>query len=127
MTTSQQQPLDATRSVVLIMDFQNGIVSSAASHPAETVEKAAAVLQGARKADIPVIYVVHRGGRFEAYTPDAEIHPGVAPTAGERILRKTRAGAFSTTGLDVLLRELAKDTLILMGVATSGCVLSTMR
>ena len=127
MTTSQQPPLDATRSVVLIMDFQNGIVNNAASQPERVVQKAADVLRSARSAGISVIYVVHRGGRFEADSPEAEIHSAVAPTAGERILRKTRAGAFSTTGLDVLLRELAKDTLILMGVATSGCVLSTMR
>ena len=124
---TQARKLDGTRAAVLIMDFQNGIVNTAASDPQSVVQRASQVLEAARDADIPIIYVVHRGGRFEADSSDAEIHPGVAPAAGERMLRKTRAGAFSTTGLDVLLRELGKDTLILMGVATSGCVLSTVR
>ncbi len=121
------QTLDPNRAVVVIMDFQNGIVNGAAPDPQGVVTQAAAVLQGARAAAIPVIYVTHRGGRFASEAPEAEIHPGVAPAAGERVLSKTRAGAFSTTGLDVLLREMGRSTLVLMGVATSGCVLSTVR
>lgn len=121
------QTLDPNRAVVVIMDFQNGIVSGAAPDPQGVVTQAAAVLQAARTAGIPVVYVTHRGGRFASEAPEAEIHPGVSPVAGEQVLSKTRAGAFSTTGRDVLLREMGKNTLILMGVATSGCVLSTVR
>lgn len=121
---TQPQTVDRSRAVVLIMDFQNGILSRT---PESVVQRAASVLKGARSAAVPVIYVMHRGGRFAADVPEAEIHPGVTPEPGERVLSKTKAGAFSTTGLDVLLRELGRDTLILMGVATSGCVLSTAR
>ena len=46
---------------------------------------------------------------------------------GERVITKTKPGPFSTTSLDVDLRMMGKDTLIVMGVATSGCVLSTVR
>jgi nicotinamidase-related amidase len=127
MTQQQNFVMDPGRTVVLIMDFQNGIVSNAARNPAETLENASNVLAAARTVDVPVIYIVHRGGRFEAETNDAEIHPDVAPRADERIFMKRRAGAFSTTGLDVLLREAGRDTLVILGVATSGCVLSTVR
>ena len=119
--------LDTNRTAVVIMDFQNGIVSNAASDPASVVQHAAGVLASARAAGIPVIYVIHRGGRFAEDSPDTVIHAAVTPASGERVLQKTRAGAFSTTGLDVLLREQGRDTLVLMGVATSGCVLSTVR
>ena len=85
------------------------------------------VLEAARGAGIPVLHVIHRGGRFEEASDESAEHPGVAPTPGERVITKTRAGSFSTTGLDVLLREQGRDTLVLMGVATSGCVLSTVR
>ena len=125
--TREQVSLDPGRMAVVIMDFQNGIVSSAARDPQGTVERAASVLATARAAGAAVVHVVHRGGRFEADSPDAEIHPGVAPAEGERVISKTRAGSFSTTGLEVLLREMGRDTLVLMGVATSGCVLSTVR
>ena len=123
----QQFPVDPGRTAIVIMDFQNGIVNGAGRSPDRTIEQAATVLAAARAAGIPVIYVVHRGGRFESDSPAAEIHVGVAPKQGEQVIRNTRAGSFSTTGLDVLLREGGRDTLVLMGVATSGCVLSTVR
>jgi len=119
--------LDPARTVVLIMDYQKGIVGSVAQDPQGVVERASHVLSSARDAGIPVIYIVHRGGRFEEPSEDAEIHPGVTPAQGERVISKSKAGSFSTTSLDVLLREMGRDTLVLMGVATSGCVLSTSR
>ena len=124
--TQQPLELDPDRTAVVIMDFQIGIVGNA-SDPEGTVERAGAVLAAARAAGARVIHVMHRGGRFETDSPDVEIHPGVTPIEGETVLRKIRAGLFSTTGLDALLREDGRDTLVLMGVATSGCVLSTLR
>ena len=121
------QAIDPAKSAVLIMDFQQRIINNVASEPEAVVHNAARALEGARAAGIPVIYVVHRGGLFAEYAPDVELHPGVAPAAGERIITKTKPGPFSTTALDVNLREMGKETLIIMGVATSGCVLSTVR
>ncbi len=119
--------IDAARSAVLIMDFQRRIVNNVASEPESVVRNAARALAGARSVGIPVIYVVHRGGPFADYAPDVELHEGVAPAEGERIITKTKTGPFSTTALDVSLREMGRDNLIVMGVATSGCVLSCVR
>lgn len=127
MTQQAALNLDPDKSAVLIMDFQQRIISNVASEPEAVVRHAARALDGARAAGIPVLYVVHRGGPFAEYAPDVELHPGVAPAGGERIITKTKPGPFSTTALDVNLREMGKDTLIIMGVATSGCVLSTVR
>ena len=122
-----EQGLDPRRTVIMPMDFQNGIVDTVATDPAGVVERASRALAVARGAGVPVLYVVHRGGRFAEGGPDAEIAPALAPREGEQVLAKTKAGAFSTTGLDVVLRELGRDSLVLLGVATSGCVLSTLR
>ena len=124
---TQQVVVDREKTVVLIMDFQQRIVNNVASEPDSVVRNAARVLDGARGAGIPVVYVMHRGGPFADYAPDVEIHQVVAPTAGETVITKTRPGPFSTTALDVNLREMGKDTLVVMGVATSGCVLSAVR
>ena len=124
---TQQTVIDRDRTAVLIMDFQQRIVDNVASEPEPVVRNAARVLEGAREAGIPVVYVVHRGGAFAEYAPDVEIHEGVTPAAGERVITKTRPGPFSTTPLDVDLREMGIDTLVVMGVATSGCVLSAVR
>jgi nicotinamidase-related amidase len=124
---TQQAVIDREKAVVLIMDFQQRIVNNVASEPDSVVRNAAQVLQAARQAGVPVIYVVHRGGAFADYAPDVEIHEGVTPEEGETVITKVRPGPFSTTALDVSLREMGRDTLIVMGVATSGCVLSAVR
>ena len=124
---TQQVAIDSGRTAVLIMDFQQRIISNFAGEPQAVVENASEALQAARQAGIPVIYVVHRGGPFQEYAPDVELHDGVAPAPGEMVITKTKPGPFSTTGLDVTLRDMGKDTLVIMGVATSGCVLSAIR
>ena len=124
---TQQVVIDRDKTAVLIMDFQQRIVNNVASDPQGVVQQASQALQAARQAGIPVIYVVHRGGAFQEYAPDVEIHPGVSPAAGETVITKMKPGPFSTTALDVTLRDMGKDTLIVMGVATSGCVLSAVR
>ncbi len=124
---TQQVAIDRDKAVVLIMDFQQRIINNVASDPEGVIRQASEALSGARKAGIPVIYVVHRGGAFQEHAPDVEIHQGVTPNPGELVITKTKPGPFSTTALDVTLREMGKDTLIVMGVATSGCVLSSVR
>ena len=125
--TQQATRIDAERTAVLIMDFQQRIIANVATEPAAVVENASRALAGARAAGIPVIYVVHRGGPFAEYAPDVELHAGVTPADGEMVITKVRPGPFSTTALDVTLREMGRDNLVIMGVATSGCVLSSVR
>ena len=127
MTEQQPLAIDPARTAVVIMDFQNGILANVPHTGAETTQQAVRVLDAARLHDVPVFYVQHRGGRFEADTYEAALLHAIAPHEGDRLFVKTRAGAFSTTGLDVAMREQSRDTLVLLGVATSGCVLSTVR
>ncbi len=124
---TQPLKIDRDSTAVLIMDFQQRIINNVASEPENVVKQASQVLQGARSAGIPVIYVVHRGGPFAEYAPDIELHEGVPPGPGEMVIAKIKPGPFSTTNLDVTLREMGRDTLVVMGVATSGCVLSCVR
>ncbi|HCP24844.1 MAG: cysteine hydrolase [SAR202 cluster bacterium] len=124
---TQPLKIDRDKTAVLIMDFQQRIVANNASDPDGVVKQAAQVLDGARNAGIPVIYIMHRGGALTEYAPDVELHDGVKPAAGEPVITKIRPGPFSTTNLDVTLRELGRDTIVIMGVSTSGCVLSCTR
>ena len=108
---TQQVSIDRDKAVVLIMDFQQRIVNNVAADPEGVIRHASEALSGARNAGIPVIYVVHRGGAFQEHAPDVEIHQGVTPNPGELVIIKTKPGPFSTTALDVTLREMGKDTL----------------
>ena len=109
--------IDRDHTAVLIMDYQNDIVNAIAAHQPQLLERAAAVLSGARLAGVPVIYVVVRfrpgypevsdrnvifrglkaAGRLGEGTPGVEIHPQVAPQPTEVIVTKRRVGAFATT------------------------------
>jgi nicotinamidase-related amidase len=122
---SDQLSIDKGKTAILIMDYQNrqlGYFSE--SFQSELLAKANRVLDKARLEGIPVIYIeVVRGER----TPEREIHPDIMPQPGEPVLTKSRTGPFSTTNLDEVLKKQEIDTLALMGISTSGCVLSTVR
>jgi nicotinamidase-related amidase len=59
--------------------------------------------------------------------PAALIHPSVRPKEGEPVIAKHRTSAFSGSAFEMILRAHNIDTLILMGHATSGVILSTVR
>ena len=139
--------IDRGRTAVLIMDYQNEIVSNFAAQQPGLLARAATVLAAAREAGLPVIYVVVRfrpgypevsprnklfggireAGRLQEGAEGAEIHPQVAPQAGDVVVTKRRVGAFATTDLETILRARDVSTLLLFGIATSGVVLSTVR
>jgi len=136
-----------SRPVLLLMDFQHGIVERLGS--TSVVDAADRAAKAARAAGIPVMFVrvAFRPGYPEiaesnttfsavsaqagdAYTEDhryTQVHAALAPQDGEPVILKRRVSAFSGSDLDVLLRGAQADTLILAGIATSGVVLSTVR
>lgn len=140
--------IDKGKTAVLIMDCQNEIVALLPQDRQEMVlQKASRVLTRSRQIGLPVIYVVvgFREGypelslRNKTYVPirennrliagsmGTEIRSEVAPKKGEIVVTKRRLGAFSTTELGAALSAKDINTLVIMGVATSGCVLSTVR
>lgn len=133
-------------SALLIMDVQQGIAESVGPSLLDRVGEA---LAAAREAGLPVIFVrvafrpgfpeispANRtfstlagtaGDRFAENSPSTQIHPAIAPRPGELIVVKKRVSAFTGSDLEVLLRSLKADHLVLTGIATSGVVLSTLR
>jgi len=136
-----------SRPVLLLMDFQHGIVERLGAP--SVVEAADRAVKAARAAGLPVMFVrvAFRPGYPEiapsnatfsamaaqagdAYTqehPVTQVHAALAPAEGEAVIVKRRVSAFAGSDLDVLLRGAQADTLILAGIATSGVVLSTLR
>ena len=55
------------------------------------------------------------------------IHPSVKPLPGEVVVGKHRVNALFGTDLDMVLRSNNIETLVILGYATSGVVLSTVR
>lgn len=138
--------IDPNRTAVVIMDYQNDVVTTLVPTGDAMLSRAAHVLERARAAAIPVIHVVvqFRSGypevadrgvfkmvrsmnRLIEGTKGAAIHPSVAPTAGDIVVTKRRVSAFSGSDLDCILRASGRTHLVLLGIATSGVVLSTVR
>lgn len=111
------------------------------------VEKTVALQQAARNAGLFVCYsaTVFRPGypeisdRNKTFSqrknsgqpavsdPVSLIHSAVAPTSREVVVGKRRVNALFGTDLDMTLRANGVETLIILGYATSGVVLSTVR
>ena len=117
--------LDKKKTAILIIDYQNRMLNELSENSRkEILRKANEILSKGRQNSIPVIYIeVRRGER----TPEMEIHPDIAPKSGEIVLTKQSTGPFETTNLNEVLIKLGVDTLILFGIATQACVLSTVR
>ncbi|WP_409055505.1 cysteine hydrolase family protein [Streptomyces sp. SYP-A7185] len=134
----------AANSALLVMDVQREIVGLADAGP-DYLPGLRRAIDGARAADIPVIYVaiglrpdrpdvsprnkaltaVVRAGLHVEGGPGSEIHPDIAPRPGEIVITKRRGSAFSGSDLDLVLRARDIDHLVLTGIATSGVVLHT--
>lgn len=138
---------DPARTAVLSMDIQTGIVSLYVKDK-ELLARAASVLQRTRTTGMRVIHVqvgfrpnlpevsprnlllgaIKSSPRHQElfHGSSGAIHPTIAPEANDVIITKHRVSAFAGTDLGMILRANDVDTLILLGIATSGVVLSTL-
>jgi nicotinamidase-related amidase len=134
------------KQVLLVMDVQQAIVDR---FPGDDnyLPRLSGAIRAARAAGVVIIYVtvgfrpgypevsdrnksfaaIAGSGRFSDEDPGSRIHPVVAPEPADVIVVKKRVSAFAGSDLDVLLRGLGADSLVLTGIATSGVVLSTVR
>ncbi len=136
-----------SKSALLLMDLQNGIVSRLANNT-EYMLRMQNLGAAARKLSIPVIYVVVKfrenypelsplnkafamikagGFHFQEADDEVAIHESVAPQPGDLVVTKRRVGAFSGSDLEVVLRSQGINHIVLAGISTSGVVLSTLR
>ena len=120
-----QLSINRSKTAILIMDYQRRQLSAFSEEfQNEIIARANEVLAKARNKGITVINVeVQRPEMM----PVTEIHPAMTPPPGESLLTKRRSGPFSTTNLDELLKKQGIETLVLMGIRTMGCVLTTVR
>lgn len=122
------------QAALLVIDVQRGMFETGDQPPIHDAEGFLARVGGAiakaRAADVPVFFVRHDGGPgdpLEAGTPGWEIHPAVAPRAGEPVVEKRTPDSFHETNLQDLLAERGIGRLVLAGAQTDYCIDTTCR
>ena len=60
-------------------------------------------------------------------TSGHEVFAALAPKPGDVVIDKFRSNSFHQTGLDLILRSAKRETLIVCGAVTEGCIESTVR
>lgn len=133
----QSDEFDAKRTAVLVVDVLGG-----SEGPTPGLEEMAAncvkIVKAARKANIPVIFT--NDAHIEGLDREIELwgEHGMRNTQGgtplaefevcdkDYIVPKRRYNAFFQTDLDITLRELGADTLIVVGCDTNICVSHTL-
>ena len=132
---------------LLLCDFQNGIAGRPGMEDA--VEAASRALATARERGIPVLFVrvafrpgypeiaasnlsfaaraASAGDTMLVDSPYTQVVDALAPRPDEPVVIKKRISAFAGSDLEVLLRGLGAEELVIAGIATSGVMLSTVR
>ena len=139
------------KAALVVIDLENGFVAHGSPHRIATAEETlpacAKVIRASREHGIPVIFVkrIYRqdgsdveitrwkawndGGRSmgpsSTGSAGAEAPAEVRPEAGDYTLIKPRWSAFFQTELDLLLRRLGINTVVLIGTTTPNCIRTT--
>ena len=139
---------NTTRSAMIVIDMERGFTEPSSIHcirtAMDTVPACSKAMQMAREKGIPVFLVnrIYRadgsdvestryhtwvqGGK--AMTPGStgplsyEMPEGMKPQPGDYTLIKPRFSAFFQTELDLILRRLRVETVILIGTTTPNCI-----
>lgn len=90
-----------------------------------------ALLAAWRAAGRPIIHVRHdsvqEGSTLRPGRPGNDFRPGFEPRDGEALVTKSVNAAFIGTDLDLRLRRLGADTVVVFGISTDMCVSTTTR
>jgi nicotinamidase-related amidase len=121
----------------MLSDWEFPDAEALLAHAARIAPRIAALRGRCREAGVPVVYANDNRGRWRSDFRDvvasarkkggaaAAIADALAPEADDYFVLKPKHSGFHATPLDLLLRHLKADTLLLSGVSSDQCVLYT--
>jgi nicotinamidase-related amidase len=126
---------DALLLVDVINDFRHEDGEKLLASFRERLDALTTVVAGAHEGGIPVVYANDNRGAWDGDKvrlvrealegPGGDVVEAIAPREGDRFVVKPRYSAFDHTPLELILRELEVDRILIAGAATEGCVVQS--
>ncbi len=121
MTTLENRPNTA----LLVVDMQNGVIAQAHARDA-VVAKVGALVDKARRAQIPIIWVQHADEQLAKGSDAWQIVPELVRRDAEPLVEKHHGDSFEATSLENVLSALRVGRLFVSGAQTDACIRSTL-
>jgi nicotinamidase-related amidase len=121
MTTLDNRPNTA----LLVVDVQNGVVGGAHDRDA-VVANVGALVDKARRADVPVVWVQHNDENLARGSDDWRIVAELERGEAEPLVEKSYGDAFEDTTLESVLSDLAIGRVVVAGAQTDECIRCTL-
>jgi nicotinamidase-related amidase len=112
------------KTALLIVDTQVGVIANA-HEPQQVVGRIEALVQRARAAGVPVLWVLHESDELVPESPSWQLAPPLAPAAGEVVIRKRYNSSFAETPLQATLQAQGIRRVVLAGAMTNWCIRAT--
>jgi nicotinamidase-related amidase len=112
------------KQVLLVVDVQVGVLREVWQTP-RVVGNIVKVVEKARMAGVPVIWVQHSDDELIHGSPDWQLVPELVPVQGETLIDKHFNSSFEETTLEEILSKLGVAHIFLCGAASNWCIRAT--
>ena len=116
---------DRPRTALLVIDVQNGVVAPSPNRE-ELIANISVLLDRARAAGAPVVWIQHSGPGLEEGSPEWEYVEELTRLESEPLVHKRYGDSFADTDLEERLAELGVGKLVVSGAQTDMCIRSTL-
>src|ERR1700689_2454096 len=114
-----------TNTALLVIDVQNGVVEGAHDRGG-VVSRIGSLVERAREADVPVIWVQHTDEDLAEGSEAWEYVPELKRRDDEPLVPKHYGDSFEETELERLLAERRVGHIVVAGAQTDQCIRSTL-
>jgi nicotinamidase-related amidase len=121
MTTLENR----ANTALLVVDVQKGVVEGAVRRD-DVVANINALVDRARQAQVPVVWVQHSDDGLPRGSAQWEIVDELKPDESEPLVEKSYGDSFEDTTLESVLSDLQVGRLVVTGAQTDACIRSTL-
>ena len=121
MTTLHARP----RTALVVVDVQEGVVADAHQRD-EVVTHIATLVDRARDAQVPVVWVQHHDDHLQQGSDAWQYVPELSRRQSEPLVHKSFGDAFEDTELEAVLAAAGVGHLVVAGAESDACIRSTI-